>query len=236
MSVDTTAVFFDLAIAVGTRLEFERRCLREPLIDESTIVRFAAEYLAARWPGEIRPNEPHPELSGKFIDLVGIRPRSEKYDLGLEAKWLKADSGTRQWLKEITVDLFRLQHFKEDVVQDAERILVVAGTSEKIKKEIFEKTVQTGGGTTQAMSYVLPSQISSTYKKFQIRNCDTEIRKWLLGCHEKIGKDINLPSTYDARLAARYSSLTKSDEAIEVIVWRTKRPTGWGSFNPSREW
>jgi hypothetical protein len=227
-------IWEDLAIAVAARLEFERRCLRERLIDEFTVVRFAAEYLATKWPGEIRPGEPHPNMQGAFLDLVGLRPRAHAYDLALEAKWLKEKSGTRQWLREIIVDLFRLQHFSTSTVQGVIRVVLVAGTHEKIEEEIFQRDVQTGGGTTKAIPHLLPQQVNQQFQRFGIRQCDQSMRKWLVGCNEELGKQ--LPSSYKARLAARYSTLPNDPKAYEVVVWLAKCPKNWQSFDPAVEW
>ena len=218
---------------MAARLEFERRCLRERLIDEFTVVRFAAEYLAAKWRGELRPGEPHPDMQGAFLDLVGLRPRADTYDLGLEAKWLKEKSGKRQWLREVVVDLFRLQHFSTRTVQGITRVVLVAGTHEKIEEEIFQRVVQTGGGTTNAITHLLPQQVNQKFQRFAIRQCDHRMRTWLVGCHRELGK--NLPSTYDARLVARYCTLN-DPKGYEVVVWLSKCPRNWQSFNPTVVW
>jgi hypothetical protein len=227
----------DLAIAVGSRLEFERKCGRGGLLDESTAVRCAAEYLQAVWNGQINVNEPHDDMPGKFIDLVGTKPRGNNLGLALEAKWLKDDGGTRQWLKEVTVDIFRLQHFTTNVAQNADRVILVAGIRSMIQEKLATYKVDAGGGSTLGIKHVLPTRFSQDFAKFDIRNADVEARNWFKLCHKKLDKTLgtNLPSTYNARLAGHYRTW-KGIGAVEVLVWLTRRPQGWGSFNPTVEW
>jgi hypothetical protein len=193
----------NLAVAVGSRIEFERRCNRSRLLDESAVVRFGAEYLQSQWNGEIRVGEPHQDLAGKFVDLVGTRPLAETFGLVLEGKWLKDDGGDREWLKEIVVDLFRLQHLTTNTAQGAERILLVAGTRKMMRDHILRRKVHSDvGHSVRAMPHVLPERANDALTRFQIRNADANARRWLRKCHEKLG--CNLPSTYNATLAGHY--------------------------------
>jgi len=224
----------NLAVAVVSRIEFERRCNRSRLLDESAVVRFAAEYLQAQWNGEIRVAEPHPDLAGKFVDLVGTKPKAEKFGLVLEGKWLKDDGGDREWLKEIAVDLFRLQHLKTKMAQGSERILLVAGTRGMTLDHLLRRKVHSDlGHSIRALPHILPERANDTLTKFEIRKADVNARRWLRKCHERLGFD--LPSTYTARLAGHYRSWL-GREGCEIFVWLTKRPQGWGSFDPSAEW
>lgn len=223
----------DLAIAVGSRLEFERRCKRGSLLDESAAVRCAAEYLQAVWNGQIAVNDPHDDMPGKFVDLTATKPRSTRLGLALEAKWLRDEGGTRQWLKEVAVDVFRLQHLTANMAQNADRVVLVAGVHNKIQEKLLTYKVDAGGGSTLGIRHVLPTRSSQAFAKLDIRHCEPEARRWLKLCHKKLGT--NLPSTYDARLAGHYRTW-KGNEAVEVLVWLTRRPQGWGSFNPTVEW
>lgn len=230
-------VWQDLAVAVGCRLEFERKCNRGGLLDESAAVRFAAEYLQAVWDGQIAVNEPHEDMPGKFVDLTARKLRSRNLGLALEAKWLKADGGTRGWLKEVAVDIFRLQHLTSNMAQDAERVVLVAGISSIVRSKLLDAKVHGGEKSTRGLDHILPRALSSEYSKFNIRHCHGEARKWLRLCQRKLDKTLktDLPSTYDARLAGLYQTRPDGD-AVEVLVWLTRRPKGWGSFSPVTEW
>jgi hypothetical protein len=227
----------DLAMAVGSHLEFERKCQRGGLLDESTVVRCAAEYFQAVWKGRIKVNEPHVDIPGKFVDLVGTKPRTNTLSMALEAKWLKDQGGTRHWLKEVAVDVFRLQHLTTNVAQNAERVVLVAGIRSMIKDKLLNFRVDSGGGSTLGIKHVLPTRSSPAFAKFEIRNVEAEARQWLKLCHKQLDKNLatNLASTYNARLAGHYRTWKGSD-SLEVFVWLTRRPKGWGSFNPTVEW
>jgi hypothetical protein len=223
-----------LALAVACRIEFEQCCGRGALVDESAVVRFAAEYLQAKWDGPIRANVPHGNIPKKFVDVVGTRPRTNDLDLALEAKWAKSEGGTREWLVELVRDLYRLQHFTTHMVQGAARVLLVAGHHDKIREQLLTRKVHaTSGGSVLALPHILPTAFASTVQKIQVRNTDTSMRKWLTKCHSTLGA--SLPSTYDARLVG-HSRTGDTDSAVEVYVWATYRPKGWGSFNPNVEW
>ena len=226
-------IWQDLAMAVGSRLEFERRCKRGGLLDEAAAVRSAAEYLQAVWNGQIEVSDPHDDIPGKFVDLTATKPRSASLGLALEAKWLRDEGGTRQWLKEVAVDVFRLQHLTSNMAQNAERVVLAAGGRNRIRDKLLTYRVDAGGRSTLGIKHVLPTRFSLEFAKFDIRHCEQEARKWLKLCHTKLGT--NLPSTYDARLAGHYRTW-KGDDAVEVLVWLTRRPQGWGSFNPTTEW
>ncbi|MCH7905623.1 MAG: hypothetical protein IH944_13790 [Armatimonadetes bacterium] len=223
----------DLAVAVASRIEFERRCDRLGFVDEFTAVRFSAEFLDSQRTGKIRTEEPHPDISNKFIDLVRETKRGKQLDLGMEAKWLRPTGSTRSWLKELAVDLFRLQHFRTGTKQGTHRVLLVVGTHDMIKDNIFDRNVQTGGGSKRGLPFILPENLSTTFTKFEIRNCRPEARKWLRSCRVNLG--VNLPSTYDARLAARHVAASDND-AIEAVVWVTRRKPSWKSFDDNRAW
>lgn len=229
-----TDIWQGLAIGVACRIEFERQCARGGLLDESAIVRFAAEFLQARWPGDIRVCERHPDLPGAFVDLVGLTPQGKSIDLALEAKWVKDGGGTREWLKEITVDVFRLQHFTSGTAQGVSRAILVAGVRTRMKDEVWDRSVQTGAKSSiTALPLVLPPNPSATASKMPIRKAEQGARRWLKACHKDLG--VALPSSYDARLAGHYRT-GADDRGVEAAVWLTTRPQGWGSFDPSSEW
>jgi hypothetical protein len=222
----------NLAIAIACRVEFEQTCNRIALLDESAVVRFAAEYCQANWNGKIDVNYPHPDIDGKFIDLVGTRPRAATVGLAIEAKWVRA-GGVRSWIREIAVDLFRLQHLASNAAQGAYRVLVVAGIRSHLHAGVIKRRVHAGGGTIRALPEFLPTAASNDVQWFDIRYANNRIRRWLRLCHSALGR--NLPSSYDARLAGHHRS-HRGEDACEVYVWVTKRPQGWGSFSPTIEW
>lgn len=223
-----------LAAAVACRIEFERRCSRGALLDESGVVRFAAEFFQAEWKGDIRVGEPHPDLAGKFIDLVGTTPQGGSLNLALEAKWLKNDGGDREWMKEIACDVFRLQHLTTGTAQGCDRVVLAAGTREMMRDHLWTRSVHTGlGSSVLALPIILPRSVSATMAKFQIRQCAAEARQWLKRCHTKLGAP--LPSTFDASMAGHYRTWIGAD-AVEVAVWVCTRPQGWGSFDAAAEW
>lgn len=222
----------ELAVAVACRVEFEQMCNRSALLDESAVVRFAAEFCQANWNGKIDVNSAHPNMDGKFVDLVGTSPQSPTLAMAAEAKWVR-EGGTREWLKEVAVDVFRLQHLATDVAQGAFRVIIVAGTRALLQSQILERRVHSNGTTVQALPLFLPVVPAADYTSIDIRHADPGLRPWLRKCHEKLGR--HLPSTYRAQLAGRHLS-QNSDNACEVLVWVTKRPQGWGSFSPTNEW
>lgn len=226
-------IWGDLAVAVACRIEFEGRCDRLGFVDEFTAVRFAAEFLDSHRKGKVRTDEPHPDMKGKFIDLVRETPGGKLLNLGLEAKWLRPTEGVREWLKELAVDLFRLQHFRTGTAQGTHRILLVAGTNQLIDTELFKRTVQTGSKRQPGLPFILPVGESATFSTFSIRDGAKESRKWLRACHEKL--DANLPVKYDARLAGQHPAAGR-DDSIRVLVWVTRRRQNWRSFVPDKEW
>ena len=178
-----------LATAVACRIEFERQCMRGALVDESTVVRFAAEYLQAQWEGPIEVSFPHPDMDGKFIDLVGKKRFNDQVNLMMEAKWLKQDSGTRQWLREVILDLFRLQHATTGVSQGSDRVLLVVGHRKMVKEQISERLVQSDGPNVLAISHVLPlvKTADGSLDSYKMLEGDKVIRRWIKNCRSKLG-------------------------------------------------
>lgn len=223
----------DLAVAVACRVEFENRCGRVGFIDEHTVVRFAAEFLDAHRTGSIESEIPHPDIKNKFIDLVRHTPRGKQLDLGIEAKWLRPSGSTRAWLKEVAVDLFRLQHFRTGTAQGAHRVLMVVGFQSMLETELFGRKVQTGGGTAAGLPFILPTSKSAHFQSFNLRDCPKEARKWLRSCKGELG--LNLPSTYEARLAAQYST-REGPDPVCACVWVTRRKQNWQTFDLKKAW
>ena len=221
-----------LAIAVAGRLEFERECNRGALLNESTVVRYTAEYCQANWNGTINVNFPHPGINRKYIDLTGTMPRSPQIGLAVEAKWIR-DGGTRDWIKEVAVDLFRLQHITTNTAQGAVRVILVAGTHSYLRAQLVNRRVRTGGGLVRALPIILPICVTEEFQSFDVRNANLAARQWLRKCQEELGRD--LPSTYKAHLSGHYRT-GHGDGACEVYIWVTKRPQGWGSFDPNIQW
>jgi hypothetical protein len=240
--LELTIDWQSLAKAVACRIEWDMQCGYGNLLDESAVVRIAADYLNAHWPGPINCNvpHPHPDLKGKFTDVTGAAVRSAPIQLALEAKWVR-DGGRREWLMEIAVDLFRLQYITcaenpKEVHQDCTRVVLVAGTHKHMHDEVWTRSANTKQKSrVEALPLILPVTPSPTFDKFSIKDCARNARAWLRKCHNEFGHP--LPSTYTARMAGRFITDQKpSDDAIEVVVWLTKRPSGWGSFDPAKKW
>jgi hypothetical protein len=247
--LELTINWQSLAKAVACRIEWDMQCGYGDLLDESALVRIAADYLHAHWPGTINFNvpHPHPHLDRKLIDVTGSTVRSGRLKLALEAKWVR-DGGTREWLVEIAVDLFRLQYItqatrdsKDKVDQNCTRVVLVAGTHKHMHDEVWTHSANTKQKSrVEALPLILPvtqATGSNDFTVLDLRRSARDAWAWLRKCHKKFGHP--LPSTYGAQMAGRFitdQSSKPSNDAIEVVVWLTTRPQGWATFDPAKEW
>lgn len=219
-----------LAVAVACSIEFERCCQRFDLLDEYGVVRFAAQYMQANWQGIILSNQPHGDLTGKFVDLVGTRPRTPEWSFALEAKFVRHTTGVREWLAEVALDVFRLQHLSTNAVQSTDRIVLLAGQKEQLHDHIFHRLVNTNGARQRGLPMVLPEHILPAPSVVEIRNSPASHHRWFKKLQEGLGAD--LPISYTAHLAGRYQT-GQSPDSIEVCVWVTRRRRNWHSFDAS---
>lgn len=224
----------DLAIAVACRIEFERKCLREPLLSESSAVWFAAQVLQAHWNGKILPEQPHPNIPRAKIDLVGRTPRDNAYNLALEAKYIDPEGGTREWLKELYEDVHRMQHFTGPAMnQHTQRVVLIVGPVGSIRSDIFDRKVQYGGGMTQALPHLLPTSLEQGSIVYTRDGFHVNIRPWLKKVREEM--TVNLASHYAAQMVGKFATGT-TDDAIEAVVWKTTRRPRWTHFDPRTTW
>jgi hypothetical protein len=218
--------------AIACRLEWERLCDRGDLIDEASLVRAAAEVTQALSTEVIVPEWRHPDLKGyRQVDLVG-KGRSKKVKWALEAKWVCTTRGTREWDREVAVDICRLQHLTSGLDVKPLRFLLVAGPSAELRAGLLEKQKNIGKKRMPILAELLP-MTPGTLKKYNVRGC----ADWLHPFFSNIATDLGapLPSTYDATLVGQFAA-TQDTESISVCLWMLNRPRGWGSFDPSSEW
>jgi hypothetical protein len=224
----------DLAVGVACRVEFERKCMREELLSESSIVWFAAQVLQAHWNGRVLPEQPHPNIPRAKIDLVGKTPQDTTYNLALEAKYIDPDRGVREWLKEVYEDVHRLQHFTAPGInQHAQRIILIVGPVGSVRSEIFNRTVQYGGGSIQALHHLLPATMNQVPVVYTRDGFHVNMRPWLKRLRD--GMSANLASHYGAQLVGHYAT-GSTDDSIEAVVWKTMRRQNWTQFDPRTTW
>lgn len=225
-----------LALAVAARLEWERLCGRDALLDEAQVRCAAAEFLHASGCGKVEPECEHPDLSNKYLDLVGRKKSSILW--ALEAKWVCTSKGTREWDIEVAEAIARLQILTTDmsVAPPAVRILLLAGPKEEMEKGLLKKGKHTAAGPKRPIfQELLPDDVKGGKAKFQVRIRSDE---WFRKVWSKVATRTAdcLPSTYDAELISEAILDSTDPCSVIVRVWKTTRPTGWGSFRPSKDW
>lgn len=223
----------DLAIAVACRVEYERKCLREELLSESSVVWFAAQVLQAHWNGKVLPEHPHPNIPRAKVDLIGRTPYDTAYNLALEAKYIDPEGGARQWLNEVYEDVHRMQHFTTGTNQYTERIVLVVGPVAAMKEEIFQRRVQHGGGLIRALPEVLPTSVQQGEVVYMRDAFNVNIRPWLKRVRE--GLPVNMASHYAAELVGQFAT-GSTDDSVEAVLWRTKRRQNWTQYDPRTVW
>lgn len=221
-----------LARAVTCNLEWERLCRRGALLDETALVRAAAEYAQAVLFEEVIPEHPHADLPGRQIDLVAKAPGGSLL-MALEAKWVCTTKGTRQWDREIAAEIARLEHLSSNMAPTARRLLLVAGPRGEVDSGFLTKRKNVGKQRRAIAEALLPLVQADEPGKYQVRKC----AEWLRPFFRDVAKDVggSLPSTYDAILVARSDS-GEEPESISAWLWLLRRPRGAGWFAPASEW
>jgi hypothetical protein len=221
-----------LAIAVSCRLEFERLCERTKLLSEELLVRTCVEFVQAKTAYVIVPEFNHPNLPGdQRLDCTGRAPNHNHFAFVLEAKWLKSEGGTRDWVKEVTHDILRLESLVQEINSATERILVVMGHQTKIQGFV-DKTVQTGQGNVQILPHILQARqqnavLPQNQARVPVRECNNQIRPFWRRMANQL--HLALPVSYQVALVGHHVAGPTQD-GVEGYVWRIRRSRKRSNF------
>lgn len=224
-----------MATATVCRLEFEHLCERNKFLDESALVRTCVEHLQARTTYAIYAEVHHDDLPGdQRLDAMGQDPRQSNIGFVLEAKWLKSDGGTRDWPKEITHDIVRLEMLSQNMVTATDRALVIAGhhtTLEAFKR----RKIQSGRGSLILFPHILQDHDTTgslpyNQERRGIRDCDNGLRNFWKRMENQL--NIALAVSYQVSLAGHFKATDRSD-AIEAYVWNIRRSRNRSTFSTS---
>lgn len=227
----------NLAIATACLLEYERQCDRRTFIDEASLVRAAAEFVQSTTQLILVPEHNHPDLPGnKRLDLLGRTRIDTPAVFVAEAKWIKAEGGVRQWAKEVTEDILRLESLETDVAAVTDRALIIGGIRRSLKAQFLEATVRAGGGNprVEILPHILQArdQTDKTYPYEQtrvpVRECHEGVRSFWKKQAVQIGAE--LPISYQCSLAGRHRAAPTQD-SVEVYVWLIRRSRNRCTFN-----
>lgn len=229
----------NLATAAACRLEFEQLCDRGDFTDESALVRTCVEYVQAGTNLAVRPELNHPDLPGnKRLDAAGEIGGAATYAFVLEAKWLKAGGGARQYDVEIVEDLLRLESLQANMGVGTDRALVVAGHRSTVEA-LGRKNVQTGGGTTRLMPHVLQERdqnedLPQNQTRIAVRECDPLVRRFWSRMARRIDSP-TLPVSYQVALAGYFQTGSRQD-SVEAQVWLVRRSRNRSTFAVPGTW
>jgi hypothetical protein len=227
----------NLASAAACLLEYERLCDRRSFIEESSLVRASAEFIQSTTQLLLTPEYNHPDLLGnKRLDLLGRTREEAPASFVLEAKWIKADGGTRQWAKEIGEDILRLENIERDVNAQTDRAIVVGGIKRSLYPSLIDVRVNPGAGMSRVeiLPHLLqPRDVKSSafpyaQEKKPIRDCEDGARKFWCALAVSLGRE--LPVSYQCSLAGWHSS-GSSQDAVEVFVWLVRRSRNRSTFD-----
>lgn len=191
--------------------------------DEDSLVNNAMEYLEKRtdWRKTeldgVRTMEqiPHPDLSGKRVDIGMQAGRGDDWMLFIEAKWVSKSRGLAVFFKEIVEDVFRLAMLKTGLADTAHRLLLVGGP-EKYMLDLLNYE-------NEAIRKLLhrPSVLHSWhFKEVDITTLPAAYNEALKDARKGIGKP--LPRSIKTRLEGRATSKigeTKNDNPVHIRLW-----------------
>lgn len=231
-----------VAIALASRLQFEQACRRSRLLTEDFTKIVLAEAVQAYTSGSIDPEYNHPDVPGDArIDLLVRSPQAANIEAAIEHKWIRAttDTTSRNWLGEILADLLRLERLDAEIVQASERVLVIAGEVEQMRRRLWERKVNVGNG--QQRVRVVDNLMQSRPDAGDVQDAPALINLRDDGAPfstilaSKSGELFNqMPSRYQIQLIGHHRTHT---DGVECVAWRITRPAGQRStFDGATQW
>jgi hypothetical protein len=231
-----------IAIALASRLQFEAACGRQRLITEDLSRLFLAEAIQSQISGSVEPEFNHPDLPGDTrVDLLVRSPNAQNIEAAIEHKWVRKTTVAtgRNWMAEVLGDAIRVEVLSEDMAGGSERIWVVAGEVEEMKKGIWESESQQGGGlkrvrVVDSLLQARPAAGSNQLQAvtIQLRDIGAPFKRKLRAGTDQLFT--SLPTRYSAQLVGYHRAL---NDGIECAVWKITRPVGQRStFDASSAW
>ena len=229
-----------MAVAVSSRLEFERLCQRRAFIDEASLRRHCVEFVQATTSLISTPEYNHVDLpsSNMRLDVVARAKESAPLAMALEAKWLDPEKGVRQWSFEIGKDILRLERISTETNQQTERALVVAGISRTVNSKLIDGEINVPGSREAILPHILQPKAKGfdfpyKQKKIFIRECEAKLRKFFYDRAKAVSNQ--LPVSYQVSLAGHHLAGPTRD-SIEMYIWIIRRSRNRSLFNPSTTW
>ena len=228
-----------MAVAVSSRLEFERLCQRRAFIDEASLRRHCVEFVQATTSLIPTPEHNHDDLPGnERLDVIARAREGSPLTLALEAKWIKSEGGVRGWSSEITKDILRLERISKNTNQQTERVLVIAGISRTVNSKLIDGQINVGGGREAVLPHILQPKVKDTdfpynQQRMPIRDCDAKLRKFFYERAKAVSNQ--LPVSYQVSLAGHHLAGPTQD-SIEMYVWVIRRSRKRSLFDPNTTW
>ena len=239
-----TINWVNTAVAVASRLQFDQACGRSRLLSEDYSRLVLTEAVQPFIGGDFEAECNHPDLPGDCrIDLLVRSPRAATIEAAIEHKWVRATTEaarTRSWITEIVGDLVRVEALQDQMVQGAERLLVVAGEVDLMRTAVWERSANVPGGGQRRVRIVeglLQSQptvgdCQPAKVSIDLRTAGTPFAHLL---REGTG-DLYaaLPASYEIQLVGHHRTRAGG---VECVIWRVTRPVGRRvTFNGASQW
>jgi hypothetical protein len=218
-----------VAEAAACRIQFEFCCGRERLVREDFAKIVVAEALQSQVAGAIEPEYNHPDLPGNTrLDLLVRSPQAKNIQAAVELKWVRRSTDTtmRNWAREIFADVLRVERLQDQMAQGSERVVLVVGEAEEMRRKVWEVRAQAGDGQPRqnVVSALLQQRnaVGSALdapNTVNLANVSLALQRFVRASAPELMAAI--PTTFNVRIAAHYS--TKTD-GIECVVWKVSRP------------
>lgn len=218
----------EVAEAISCRVQFEYNCGRQKLIREDFIKLAAAEVLQAQIEGTVEAEFNHPDIPGNTrIDLIARTAQAGNINALVEIKWVRrsTDLMARQWIREIMADVLRVERVQAGLAQGCDRIVIVAVESEEMRTQVWERRVQAGDGNARenVVATLFQARVAAAEalapRSVNLQGLGMAFQKLIRGAAPELLA--SLPSTYNVRLAAHYST---KPNGIECAIWKITRP------------
>ena len=188
-----------------------------------------AEALQSQVAGAIEPEYNHPDLPGNTrLDLLVRSPQALNIQAAVELKWVRrsTDTAIRNWAREIFADVLRVERLQDQMAQGSDRIVLVVGETDEMRRKVWEVRAQAGDG--QARQNVVSALLQQRNavdaahdapNLVNLANVSVALQKFIrASAPELMGA---IPTAFNVRIAAHYST---KPGGIECVVWKVTRP------------
>ncbi len=225
MSVDWTKV----CEAAACRIQYEFSCGRQKLVREDFAKIVVAEAIQSQVTGAIDPEFNHPDLPGNTrLDLLVRSPQAQNIQAAVEIKWVRksTEAANRNWAREIFADVLRVERLQADMAQGSERIVLVIGETDEMRRKVWEVRAQAGDGRARqnVMNILLQPRAAleaevQMPKRLSLAELELPFQRFIRASSpEFLGA---LPTVVNIQIISHFS--TKSS-GIECAVWKVTRP------------